>query len=77
MYSPSPPAPTAAAIVAVPTPMTAATRMPATMEGIASGSSTCQSSWRGVMPSAVPASTRTRSTPRTPATVVRMIGSSA
>ena len=44
MYSPSPPAPTAAAIVAVPTPMTAATRMPATIDGSASGSSTCQSS---------------------------------
>jgi hypothetical protein len=42
MYSPSPPAPTAAAIVAVPTPMTAATRMPATIDGNASGNST----WR-------------------------------
>ena len=57
MYSPRPPAPIAAAIVAVPTPMTAATRMPATIDGSASGSSTCQSSCRGVMPSAVPAST--------------------
>ena len=40
MYSPSPPAPTAAAIVAVPTPMTVATRMPAMIDGRASGSST-------------------------------------
>ena len=77
MYSPSPPAPTAAAIVAVPTPITAATRIPATIDGVASGSSTCHSSCRGVIPSAVPASTRTRSTPRSPATVVLMIGSSA
>ena len=58
MYSPRPPAPTAAAIVAVPTPMTAATRMPATIDGSASGSCTCRSNCRGVIPSAVPASTR-------------------
>src|SRR4029453_15528933 len=44
MYSPRPPAPIAAAIVADPTPTTAATRMPATIEGIASGSSTWRSS---------------------------------
>ena len=60
MYSPSPPAPTAAAIVAVPTPITAATRMPATIDGSASGSCTCQSICRGVIPSAVPASTSDR-----------------
>ena len=52
MYSPSPPAPTAAAIVAVPTPITVATRMPATIDGSASGSSTRRNSWPGVMPSA-------------------------
>ena len=40
MYSPSPPAPIAAAIVAVPTPMTVATRTPAMIDGSASGSST-------------------------------------
>ena len=39
MYSPRPPAPIAAAMVAVPTPMTVATRMPATIDGSASGSS--------------------------------------
>ena len=53
MYSPRPPAPIAAAIVAVPTPITVATRMPATIDGSASGSSTSRSSWRGVMPIAV------------------------
>ena len=36
-----------------------------------------ESSWRGVMPSAVPASTSDASIERMPATVVRMIGSSA
>ena len=77
MYSPRPPAPTAAAIVAVPTPITVATRMPATIDGSASGSSTRRNSWPGVMPSAIPASINDGSTERTPATVVRMIGSSA
>ena len=56
MYSPRPPAPIAAAIVAEPTPTTAATRTPATIDGSASGSSTCRSSSRGVMPIATPAS---------------------
>ena len=37
MYSPRPPAPMAAAMVVVPTPMTVATRMPATIDGSASG----------------------------------------
>ena len=77
MYSPSPPAPTAAAIVAVPTPITAATRIPATIDGSASGSSTRRNSWPGVIPSAMPASTSAGSIERIPATVVRMIGSSA
>ena len=40
MYSPSPPAPTAAAIVADPTATTAAMRTPDTMPGTASGTST-------------------------------------
>ena len=60
MYSPSPPAPIAAAIVAVPTPITVATRRPATIDGSASGSSTMNSSCRGVMPMATPASTTRR-----------------
>jgi hypothetical protein len=44
MYSPSPPAPIAAAMVAVPMPTMVAMRMPATIDGSASGSSTSQSS---------------------------------
>src|SRR5207245_784706 len=63
------------AIVAVPTPTTAATRMPATIDGSASGSSTCRRSWPGVMPIAVPASITARSMPCRPAMVVRTIGS--
>ena len=43
MYSPRPPAPIAAAIVAVPTPITVDTRRPLTIEGSASGSSTSRS----------------------------------
>ena len=77
MYSPSPPAPIAAAMVAVPTPTTAATRIPATIDGSASGSSTMNSSWRGVIPIATPASTTAWSRLRSPATVVRTIGRSA
>ncbi len=77
MYSPSPPAPIAAAIVAVPTPTTAATRTPATIDGSASGSSTIHSNWRDVMPIATPASMTARSTLRRPATVVRTTGSNA
>ena len=77
MYSPRPPAPIAAAIVAVPTPMTVATRMPAMIDGKASGSSTSHSSWRPVIPIATPASITARSIWRIPETVVRMIGSTA
>ena len=77
MYWPSPPAPIAAAIVADPTPTTAATRMPATMEGSASGSSTCRSSSRGVIPIATPASRIDLSMPVMPTIVDRTIGSSA
>ena len=75
MYSPRPPAPIAAAIVAEPTPTTAATRTPATIDGSASGSSTCRSSSRGVMPIATPASRIDGSMPFRPAIVVRTIGS--
>ena len=53
MYSPRPPAPIAAAIVGVPTPMTVATRTPATIDGSASGNSTRNSSCRGVIPIAI------------------------
>ena len=76
MYSPSPPAPIAAAMVAEPTPTTAATRTPATIDGSASGSSTWRSSWRGVIAIATPASRIAGSIPRSPAIVVRTIGSS-
>ena len=77
MYCPSPPAPIAAAIVADPTPTTAATRTPATIEGSASGSSTCRSSSRGVIPIATPASRTDRSMPVMPTIVDRTIGRSA
>ena len=77
MYSPSPPAPMAAAMVTVPTPTTVATRMPATMAGRASGSSTRTRRWRGVMPIAVAASRMAGSMARRPAAVVRITGSNA
>ncbi len=77
MYSPRPPAPIAAAIVAVPTPMTVATRTPEMICGSASGSSTIQSRWRRVMPTATPASSTAGSIVSSPVTVVRTIGSSA
>ena len=51
-----------------PTPTTAATRTPATIDGSASGSSTCRSSCRGVIPIASPASTNRRIEPCGPAT---------
>ena len=77
MYSPRPPAPTAAAMVVVPTPITVATRMPETMAGSASGSCTSRSNCPSVMPMATPASTTAGSTVRMPVTVMRMTGSSA
>ena len=77
MYSPSPPAPIAAATVAVPTPITVATRIPDTICGNASGSSTIVKSCRGVMPIAVPASMIARSMVESPLTVERTIGSRA
>src|SRR5689334_1043403 len=64
MYSPRPPAPIAAAIVADPTPTTAATRTPATIDGSANGSSTCRSSCLVVIPIAMPASRTAGSMPR-------------
>jgi hypothetical protein len=71
MYCPSPPAPIAAAIVADPTPTTAATRTPAMIEGSASGSSTCRRSSRRVIPIAMPASRTDRSMPVIPMIVDR------
>src|SRR5262249_39746292 len=53
MNPPSPPPPIAAAMVAVPMVVTAATRIPARMVCAASGSWTCRSSWRSVMPIAI------------------------
>ena len=64
----------AAAIVADPTPTTAATRMPATIDGNASGSSTSHSRSRGRIPIAIPASRIEGSMPFRPAMVVRTIG---
>ena len=77
MYWPSPPAPIAAAMVADPTPTTAATRTPAMIDGSASGSSTCRSNWRAVIPIATPASRTDGSTPAMPTIVERTMGSSA
>ncbi len=68
-------APTGVERVAVPTTQTVAVRRPATITGIASGSSTRRSCWRGVIPTARAASTRAGSTPASPVTVLRRIGS--
>ncbi len=76
MYSPRPPAPIAAAIVADPTPTTAATRTPLAIDGSASGNSTRRSSSRGVIPIAMPASRMDASMPVRPVIVVRTMGSS-
>ena len=77
MYTPSPPAPMAAAIVAVPTLTTVATRTPARITPRASGSSTCVRSSQSVMPIPRPASRTAGSTPAMPVYVFRTIGSSA
>jgi len=77
MKTPSPPAPIAAAIVAVPIVVTAAMRMPARIVRAASGSSTITSRCRSVMPIATADSSTAASTPKTPATVLRTIGRSA
>src|SRR3954468_19515553 len=63
MYSPRPPAPMAAAMVADPTPTTAATRTPATIDGSASGSSTWRSSSPSVIPIATPPSRKKPANP--------------
>jgi hypothetical protein len=76
-YVPSPPAPTAAAMVAVPTETTAAMRTPARITGKARGSSTMRSRCASVMPRPVAASITARSTSRMPVYVLRRMGSSA
>src|SRR5438034_3543688 len=50
MKTPNPPPPMAAAMVAVPTVATVARRSPATMDGAASGNSTCHRICRAVIP---------------------------
>ena len=54
---------------------TAAVRTPAMITGAASGSSTWKSFWRGVMPTPSAASFSAGSTPVTPVTPFRRIGS--
>jgi hypothetical protein len=66
MYTPSPPAPMAAAMVAVPTLTTVATRTPARITPKPSGNSTCVSSCQSVMPIPRPASRTAGSTPAIP-----------
>src|SRR5438093_6598155 len=66
MYTPSPPAPMAAAMVAVPTLTTVATRTPARITPKPSGNSTCVSSCQSVIPIPRPASRTAGSTPVTP-----------
>ena len=61
----------AAAMVAVPMVVTVAMRTPARMVGAASGSSTCHSSCRPVIPMAMADSRTAASTPRIPASVLR------
>ena len=59
----------------MPTIQTVAVRRPATMIGMASGSSTLRSCCIGVMPTARAASLSAGSTPAIPVTVFRRIGS--
>jgi hypothetical protein len=77
MKTPSPPAPMAAAIVAVPIVVTSAMRTPARIVRAASGSSTRTSRCLEVIPIATADSITAASMPRTPATVFRTIGRSA
>src|SRR6185295_12307757 len=74
---PSPPAPIGAAIVATPTPITVASRMPAMMTLAASGSSTRRKSCASVMPMPTAASRSPGSIDAMPVTVFRRIGSNA
>ena len=66
MYTPKPPAPIAAAIVAVPTLTTVATRTPASITPKPSGSSTSVKSCQSVIPIPRPASRTAGSTPAIP-----------
>ncbi len=77
MNCPSPPAPMKADSVAMPTPTTAAVRMPATITGNASGSSTRRNCWAAVIPTPRAASRISGAMPRNPVTVLRTMGSSA
>jgi hypothetical protein len=61
--------------VAAPIVQTAAVRTPAMITGAASGSSTCISFWREVIPTPSAASVTAGSTPRMPAVPFRRIGS--
>ena len=69
--------PTVVESVAAPIVHTAAVRMPATSTGSASGASTRRSFCAGVMPTASAAWVTAGSMPTSPATPLRMIGSSA
>ena len=77
MRSPNPPAPMNAAMVAVPTLITAAVFTPARIVGSASGSSTSRRAAQGRRPSARAASRSPGDTPVMPACVLRTMGSSA
>src|SRR5439155_11068852 len=77
MYTPSPPAPIAAAMVAIPTLTTVAMRTPARMTPAARGSSTSRSSSPSVIPIPRPASRTAGSTPAIPVYVLRTMGRSA
>src|SRR5579864_3135179 len=77
MKTPSPPAPIAAAMVAVPMVVTVAIRTPARIVRMASGSSTCHRTCRPVIPMATADSRTAASTPKIPASVLRIMGKSA
>ena len=68
-------APTGVESVAMPTTQTVEVRRPATMTGMASGSSTRQSCCHSVMPTPRAASVSAGSTPAMPVTVLRSTGS--
>src|SRR6516165_9337663 len=74
MNTPKPPPPIAAAMVAVPTVVTVATRMPAIIVRAAKGNCTCRRSWPPVMPMAIADSQTAGSTDAMPTKVLRRIG---
>ncbi len=63
--------------VVMPTTQTVAVRMPARMMGAASGSSTLNRDWRGVMPTPLAAISTAGSRPCNAVTTFRRIGSMA